>query len=74
MHARKSKNIPHAKHADICMHFSFAVFPQHLKYAVGRRVALPGVLSRRTLTLSLLMRELPGFKAALRSEGEGANI
>lgn len=50
------------------------VFPQHLKYAVGRRAALPGVLSRRTLTLSLVMRELPSFKAALRWKGEGANI
>lgn len=51
-----------------------AVFPPHLKHALGRRAALPGVLSRRTLTLSSLMREFPSFKAALRQKGEGANI
>lgn len=57
----------HAKHAVICIHFWFWI-SLLFKYAVRNSPALPLALSRCTLTLSLVLIELFGFKESFAME------
>lgn len=57
----------HAKHVDICIHFEFWI-SFLFKYAVRNSPALPLALSRCTLTLSLVLIELFGFKGSFAVE------